>query len=431
VKKVLALTALSAALLVSFPALAADTAPASPPAVAANAVKPPSEMFEALAALGAELKAAVGTGKGNPIPYLDKLAAHAYSDATKAKLGKVFGKTEPLTITRGAADAGMVSYAIAAPAYSYTDVNATTTAWSGMNLNLLLDKDGRNMTSKGAWPSFSISDKDMGVTVSGMTFDGKQRRNERNIWLGKVNGNIGKIAITPAGKPGAVLENWAFTSSAVQRGNGVDLSYDSNLKAVKVGGEQLDDVRFAMRMTNMDMRMLEKLSDSLAQADSSGKTQAQQLAMVTEQFKAMGKSIATRGSSFEIEELSAGFRGNRAVIKGKVSLAPSTDADFASAAKMSKKVVVRLNVRVPVAFINDIAKAVIAQQAEAKQQPMTPDAIAQAAQSISDVVVGKLLNGSMAKLENGVLLSLIEFKAGKLTFNGKEVPLPTSAKPKQ
>lgn len=428
VKKALTLSALSATLFLAFPAVAADAAAAAAPVVpaenGAQPAKPPSEMFEALAALGAELKAAIGSAKGNPIPHLDKLAAHQYSDATRAKVNKVFGSTEPLTIRRSAAAAGMVAYTVDAPAHRYTDSNATTTAWTALNMNLLLDKDGRSLVTKGGWPSLSISDKDMGMTVSDITFDGAQRRTDRNIWLGKVNANIGAVTFAPGGKPAAVLEGWAFSSNTVQRGSGVDISYDSRLKALKAGGDQFDDLRFAMRMVNIDMRALEKMTDGLAAADSAGKTEAQQLAMVVEQFKALAKSAAARGSTFEIDDFSAGLHGNRAVIKGKVTLAPSTDADFASAAAMSKKIGARFNVRVPVVFVTDVASAVISSQAASKGQPMAADALAQAAQSITDVVVGKLLNGGLAKLENGVLLSLVEFKRGKLTFNGKAVALP-------
>ena len=46
---------------------------------------------------------------------------------------------------------------------------------------------------------------------------------------------------------------------ATQRGTGVDFAYDTRIKAIKVEGAQIDDLRMAMRMTNLDMRLLEKL----------------------------------------------------------------------------------------------------------------------------------------------------------------------------
>jgi hypothetical protein len=45
-------------------------------------------------------------------------------------------------------------------------------------------------------------------------------------------------------------------------------------------------------------------------------------------------------------------------------------------------------------------------------------------QTMTDVVVGKLVGGGYARLENDVLVSNLEFRGGKLTANGKEVGLP-------
>ncbi|MES2317825.1 MAG: DUF945 family protein [Pseudomonadota bacterium] len=432
-KKVLVLSALSASLLVSFPSFAVE---ADKPVIAvanvkpAKPVKPPSDMFEALAALGTELKAAIGSGKGNPIPYFDKLAAHQYSDATKQKVTKVFGNTEPFTIKRSAAEGGMLSYVLNAPAHNYLDSNATTIAWSELDLSVLLDKAGRNMSTKGNWGSFSIADKTFGMAITDITLEGKQRRNAQNLWIGKINGGIGKIAITPAGTAGGAIEGITFASSAVERGTAVDIGYESNIKAIKFADEQVEDIRFAMRMLNIDMRALEKMTDGLANAEKAGKTPEQKLALTMEQFKLLGKSVAKRGSALEIDEFSAAFHGHRAVIKGKVWLTPSTDAEMANMTKLVGKINARVNVRVPVALVNEVAKIVMAKQAAAKGEKPTPEATAQMAQSVTDVVVGKMLNGGYAKLEDGVLIALIEFKNSKLTFNGKEVALPkTPPKP--
>jgi uncharacterized protein YdgA (DUF945 family) len=430
-KKVIALTALSAALIATS-ALAADAAAAAPDATAAipaakPAPKPPSEMVEALSALGKELKAVIGSGKGNPIAHLDKLAAHQYSDATRAKISKVFGPIDPLRIERSAAAKGMVGYAISAPAFSYTDVNASKFDWTELRLDLLIDKAGRNLSSHGSWPSFSVGDSKLSMTMSDLVYDTKQRRNERDTWIGKGTGSIAKVTFAPQGPDagaGAVLEGLSFTSSATQHGAAVDVGFDTKVNTLRAGGQSVDDIRFVMRMTNIDMRMFEKFTDNLQGAERAGMAPKQSLALVAEQFKVLGKNVAAHGSAIEFDEISAGFHGNRAVIKGKVSLAPSSDADFASLDKVAKKLIVRLNVQVPVALVTDVARLIMAKQAEAKKEPMSEGAIAQGAQSVADVIVGKLLNGGMAKLENGVLLSTIEFKGGKLTFNGKEVALP-------
>jgi uncharacterized protein YdgA (DUF945 family) len=237
---------------------------------------------------------------------------------------------------------------------------------------------------------------------------------------------IDTIAAGPGGK-GVLFEGFAVTAATTQRGTGVDFAYDTRIKAIKADTVQIDDVRMNMRMSNIDMRLLEKLGNEYNLAERAGMKPEQQAALMFKLFKAMGKSAAARGSALDIDEISAGYRGNRFVIKGKLSLAKSTDAELASMAGVAKKVNVRLNVQVPLALVTDVAMVVMAKQAEAKKEPMSEAALAQAAQIVTDVIVGKLLTGNLAKLENGVLVSLIEYKAGKLTFNGKEVALPKPA----
>jgi uncharacterized protein YdgA (DUF945 family) len=430
VKKALVLTTLSAALLVSFPASAADPVqPAAEAAAPKAAKKPQSDMLDALTALGTELKVVIGSAKGNPIPYMDKLVAHEYSAPTKEKLAKVFGSTEPLTIKRSAADGGAVAYTVTAPAFNYLDQDATTFSWSELGVNLLIDKAGQNMTSNGSWSNFSVAEKSMTMTVSDMSLESKQRRSTQNIWLGTAHVGVGKMAFTPAAGPGVVMEGLTFASNVTQHAKAIDIGYESQIKSVKVLGESVDDIRFAMRMLNIDMRALEKMTEAMADAEKAGINKEQRLAMIMDQFKLMGKSAALRGTSVEIDDFSLGFHGNRAVIKGKVSLLKGTDADFASAAKFANKVVARLQVRVPLVLVSDIAKTVMTKEAEGKGEKPSAEGIAQAAQSVTDVIVGKVITGGYAKLEAGMLVSLIEFKGGKLSFNGKEVSLPKGPTP--
>ena len=58
---------------------------------------------------------------------------------------------------------------------------------------------------------------------------------------------------------------------------------------------------------------------------------------------------------------------------------------------------------------------------------MSPEAIGQTAQSVTDIIVGKLLDRGLAKLANSVLSSTIDIKGGKMRFNGKDVAFPAPA----
>ena len=432
VKKALVLTALSASVFACFPLHAEPVTVVNPPAAVkpvdksiAPAAKAPSELLQAITALGNEINSAMGSGKGNPIPKLDKLVAFDYSADTKAKLAKVFGNVQPLAITRGTIQGGKnIIYTLAAPAHSYTDAAATTTAWTALEATLMVDKAGRTMTSTGGWDALTISDKDAVMSFKGMSLTGSQQRNARNLWLGSMTGKVDTVSITTEKGPAVVMDDMTIAATSSARGAGVDLAYDFKIRTVKAAGEQIDDIRYLMRMTNVDLVALEKMSAAFTKADGPAMSVEQETALLMSFFKTFGKNIAARGTALEIDDFSAAYRGHRATIKGSISLAKSTDADFKSLAAVGKKVVARLHVRVPVALVTEMSKMFMARQAEQKGEKMTPEENANIAQTMTDVLVGKMLNGGLAKLDNGVLLSLIEFKDGKLTFNGKEVEIP-------
>jgi outer membrane biosynthesis protein TonB len=91
-----------------------------------------------------------------------------------------------------------------------------------------------------------------------------------------------------------------------------------------------------------------------------------------------------------------------------------------------KKIAARFEIRVPVAMVRDISGIVAARQSAQQGAAANGMSVAQLGQTMSDVVVGKLLGAGYARLENDVLVSTVEFRNGKLTANGKEIALPTA-----
>jgi uncharacterized protein YdgA (DUF945 family) len=62
--------------------------------------------------------------------------------------------------------------------------------------------------------------------------------------------------------------------------------------------------------------------------------------------------------------------------------------------------------------------------ASAPGQPVSEQAVAQMAQTITDTIVGQALAKGLARIDNGYLESNLEFRNGILRVNGKEVALP-------
>lgn len=426
-KKSVLTISVAAALLAHFPTHAA---PAATPQTAPAAVKAkpaPSPRMEAFTAATKELKEVFGNGKGNPIPLLDKLVAHRHSEEIRAQLMQHFGVTSLFTVKPVAAPAGKVAYAITTPAHRNMDPTGQSIEWDTLTATVELDKEGRRMVSTGSWPSFSAHGATSGITVSDMSLSGDQTRSFGDMWLGKGNYRIGSMAFSDAkGNDVMIINDMTMETDVVERNKAMTVGFDVRVKAIKAAGEQVDNVRIASRMVNVDMKAFDALSNAIA-AKEKQMDPTKAFLSAKPELIAFGKTMAARGTAIEIDEISASFRGHKADIRGRVSLAPMKDADFDNAVTFVNKLVARIEVKVPLALVNEVAGVVTRKQAEAKGQPMADGAVAQTSQGITDALVGKAVTSGYGRVENDMLVTVIEFKNGKLTLNNKEVQMPAKA----
>lgn len=427
-KSILSLS-VAAALFNQLPAMAAAPATAQVIKPAPAAKPAPSPRMQAFTTAAQELTDAFGAGKGNPIPLLDKLTQHQYSEATRAELMKHFGVPTLFTVKSVPAPLGKVAYTITNPAHRFMDANGEAIEWAALNAKVELDKEGRHMISTGTWPSLMVSGKAVTLSMSDMSLYGDQTRTNTDIWLGKGNFRIGKMTVSGApNAPVMTMDNMVFDTNVVQRDKVVDVGYDARIQAVKMMGEAIDNFRIATRMTNVDMEALQALTNAMAKKEKNIDP-AKAFEGARTELTAFGKSMAARGTAIEFDDISASYRGHKVQITGRVSLARMDDADFATPGAFAKKLIVRMDVRVPLALVTEIASTVTRKQAAAKGEPLSDAAVAQASQGITDAMVGKAVTSGFAKVENDALVTLLEMKDGKLTLNGKEVQLPKRPAP--
>jgi uncharacterized protein YdgA (DUF945 family) len=222
-------------------------------------------------------------------------------------------------------------------------------------------------------------------------------------------------------------ETIALQASIAERGKLVDIAYDVNVKAIRMLGEQVDDMRIVSRGTSIDAKAFEVLSLAMA-ANPRSPDDKDLFGGNKKEIIAFAKNVGANGSALELDEISALFRGHKVMISGRVSLAPLKDADFKTAAAFSSKVTARLEVTAPVGLVTEIAAIMARQQAKAKEQVVSEEAVAQMAQMMTDGMVGKVTSSGFATLKDGMLSAIVEFKGGKLMINNKVIELP-KAKP--
>jgi TonB family protein len=406
-------TSLLAASLLAGPATAADIKPVRPA---------PGPVMDAMQSAARELQLAQNPRLPLPI-QLDQVAALRYSPETAAKLSAVFGNDRPLSFERQQPKPGRLAYRMRLQPLHYTGADNSRVDWDEALLDFDMDKAGKAVDFSGRWNTLAAEDPNMRLSAEGITLSGRQRRSADKLWFGNGQLRIARVRGDTPQKPGAGMDfsmddlrmDWRTT----ERPKTIDMQFQQRIGSISAAGEKLEDVRFDMRIVNVDRAAMVALQAAGERQREQLKTMTpeQQLAAMKPMLQGFGKAAIVRGSAIEIDEISARFHGNKASIRGRIGLVGAVEADLNDMMALFKKIVARFEIRVPVAIVRDVSGIVAARQG---QQPI-------AGQTMTDVVVGKLLGGGYAKLENEVLVTTVEFRNGKLSANGKEIALPKAA----
>lgn len=408
--------------MASFPAMA-TSATDHPKAVD---VKPVSNMGAALEAASSELEQRFGMGKGNPVPILDKLAVFEFSAPTAEKLKKVFGSARPYTLARAPAPAGMIAFDFSVPAHNYADVNEQNWSWSALKINMVTDEAGRTLASTGSWPAFVVDAKPLKFTVNNITLDGKQTRNSDDVWIGSARANAASVEIVSKDELFRMtMDKLSVTSVVEPNGSDYDLGSDFRVELITVMDEKIEDLRANMRMSKLDLKAFELLSNEIRKKTKPGAEP--KLDDFAPQMKAFAKGMSARGTAIELTELSVGYLGHRALLKGRFSLGKTVDKDFKSTAALLKKMDARFEMRVPLALVSAATRKITLAQAAKQTEPTSPEAIDATVKSMTDMYVNMAVDGGYARLDGDVLVSMLEYKAGQLAVNGKAIAMPASA----
>ncbi|NHZ61896.1 DUF945 family protein [Massilia genomosp. 1] len=413
---------LCAALMASFPAMAANATDNAK----APAAKTESNMADAMEAATVELEQSFGTAKGNPIPVFDKLAVYEFSAPTGEKLKKVFGSARPYTLTRAPAAGGMIAFDFSVPAHNYADLNEQNWSWSALKLHMLTDQAGRTMTSTGSWPVFMFDSKSGKGIVNNITLESKQSRNSDDVWIGAARVEAKSIEMSGKDKPFSMkMDKLSVTSVVEPNGKDYDLASDLRIELITVMDEKIEDLRASLRMSKLDLKAFEQLSSEIRKKTKPGAEP--KLDELGPQIKAFAKGMSARGTAIELTEMSVGYLGHRALLKGRFSLGKTVESDFKTTSALVKKMDARFEMRVPVALVSAVTRKITLSQAEKQADKPSPEAIDATVKSMTDTYVTMAVDAGYARLEGDVLVSMLDYKAGKLTVNGKAIAMPGGA----
>lgn len=407
-------------------------APAAAPAVdTAPAAAKPSPATSALQALLRELQ----RPEDRKLPatvQLERIATRQPSAATAERLRASFGTDLLYRLERQPPQAGRTDWRLTIPALHHAPAEGTAFDWTEGRVDFQFNPAGTTARVRGAMDALTAQDATARFTARGIVLDSDQKRGSDALWYGKARVAVAGVEVLAREQNMALdLSGLSVDVAVTDKRKTADIGYDLRVGRVAVAGEQVDALRFALRLTNLDKASLLALSDAEARSTAGFETMTpqQQAAALAPLMRGLGKAVLARGTTVEIDEISAAYHGARAVIKGRVALQGATQADLDDPKALLRKLVARFDVRVPVALVREIAGTVAAKQAAQQGKPSDAQSVAQLRQSMTDVVVGRLLGGGFARLDDDVLVSTVEWRNGELRANGKPVPLPTPAAP--
>lgn len=427
-------TTFAAALLVAAPIHAgAETAPPQLPSQPPPRSQPPqtqppqpSALMEATTAMAREIKLQVDPH--SPMrTRLDALTAFRHSPDTAQKLLKVYGSEQPWTLARAPAANGRFGYLGRLAPTHYVSAPGESVDWAEMRVAISLDKASRSMIVRADWPSLVADDKNMRFGLRDLRVTSRQTRGFADLWFGEANVDIASVKLDAKVQGVSIeLDDVRIRTAVTARAQSMEMAQGVTIRSIGVAGERIDNFKLATRFVNIDKATMAELKTLGENRAADTDTAQQQLDAIVPTLKAMGRAAIRRGTAFVIDELSARYHGNAVGLAGRVSLEGATEADLDSMATLVKKIVAHFDVKVPVAVVRDISTAVATRQAstQANAQP-----VGQIAQAMTDIMVGKAINGGYARIEKDVLVSSIDWRGGVLRINGKPVALPAFGPP--
>jgi len=369
-------------------------------------------------------------GKETLARKLDRLTTFRHTPETAAALIPFFGNERPWTLEKSATP-GTPGYRWTLQPLRYTTPGGSVLEWSDFPIDLTIDKSGKGLQFGGAWTTLSFESESGRIEMRDASVSGVQRKGSGPFWLGTMEGNIASVAFDirkPQAASFTMRDLW-MRSKVKERPKTVEYAQSFGIKAVEVAGHQVDDLVFTYRVANLDKAALIALYQADRKLDAK-RTAAAELEAILPLFRQFARTASKNKTTLHIDEISAAYRGHKAVLSGSVVAAGVTEADLKDMARFVKRIDARFELRVPVLLLREVATSIAQQQAKAAQGGAAPD-VAKAAQDMTDAMVGKVLGNGYARLENGVLVAPIQFRGGVLRVNGKLVDLPKKPAPQQ
>jgi uncharacterized protein YdgA (DUF945 family) len=455
-----ACTALFTCLVLAYPSQAQETAPApaspvSAPGPQASSATPPTPSAKPIAQEQVlnELKnsafwqAYVSAWRElAPVLSMDKVKAKIklldrfeFSAETKKKLLELFGNESPLHLKSKPLKNGNAELAFIWDSLDYQDPKSGSKTHTDalIGKSVFSQRFSKEHTVAKLASIVFNDGKSMQVSADGLSYVADQNRGYAGLWFGTGVAKLDHLAFDDRAKGVHVnVDGVTLKSELKKRGKLMDMDSDTFIKSINWGGDSVGPVHMAFRVSNIDGKEFAAFVEKEKALNQTHSTEAQRTAATTGMLKELGVATLKQGGAIEIPDISVQYHGMTAGLNGRIAFKNALESDFATPKLIAEKVVARFDLHVPMALVTYISRKFSRNSLEAQSknsgQPITDQAVDAMAKGMVDNMMAKPLQEKWIRIENGMLLSTIEFKMGKLSINGQAVPLPESkATPKE
>jgi hypothetical protein len=358
--------------------------------------------------------------------WLEQLPGFAFSPATARLLKTEFGTAHLFSATAASTSPGVRNYTMQVPARKYNAPNGHRYTWLPMHATFAVHEDDATVVSEGRAPRLSMQDKDGRIVLQEVAFSTKGRRGASGFFNGDFAGTIGKLTVGVKQTSGAMtLNNLSLSVNITEEPGALGLRYEAGIGAFRFQGMQLDDIKIAAHIDNMDteaIRVFQQMAASFG--DTEGMSPAARGASMHPLWEELVTRLASKGARVELDNFQIGYQGNIARMKGSYRFENIKPGDFADPAILNKKMVIHAELRVPLSMARAINIAVGGKKPAALPRGANAATIAAANHAyVSEALLVPIAMGLM-RIDDDMVVSTINMRDGVVFVNGKQMTPP-------
>lgn len=347
----------------------------------------------------------------------------SFTPETTAQLKAVFGTEQPIHTERTQLAGGATSYVATLSALDTLDNDGARVRFPAATLRMRFSANKQNTVMNGNWPGLTVTSGPhiSALLLRDIRFDSNSRMHKNGVNYGTIRNSMGSALISPKNGAPVLFSDVSYINDIVKTGKLDEIRYRLNVGSIQADGKQIDQFKLGLRLTNLDLASIAEMSKAVAQSEGVT-TQTMDPEHVSSIIRHVGIEVLRKGGTFILDDLSASFRGYRAAVKGRMNFKGLSADDISNPAAIVQKILLKLEVRVPVPLIHAIGEEVAAEIA-ARQQ--TKDAPAPA--KLIDEALAKFVKEGYIRIDKGVVQATVVMQNAKLTVGGKPLQMSSQA----